>query len=80
MASVAPLRWVFTFVPECRSASYRNLRSPSPEYAHMASTNLGPLDFYTFGRSETIAVAFAPFGKYLAYVDATNVYKKMKAL
>ena len=31
-ASVASLRLLFTFVPECRSASLRNQRSPSPEY------------------------------------------------
>ncbi|MGB8062121.1 MAG: hypothetical protein WCF26_09520, partial [Candidatus Sulfotelmatobacter sp.] len=31
-ASVASLRLLFTFAPECRSASLRNQRSPSPEY------------------------------------------------
>src|ERR1019366_1039824 len=30
--SVAALRLLFTFAPECRSASHRNERSPSPEY------------------------------------------------
>ena len=30
--SVASLRLLFTFAPECRSASLRNQRSPSPEY------------------------------------------------
>src|ERR1019366_10050101 len=30
--SVASLRLLFTFAPECRSASHRNWRSPSPEY------------------------------------------------
>src|SRR5271157_5652080 len=30
--SVAALRLLFTFAPECRSASRRNERSPSPEY------------------------------------------------
>jgi hypothetical protein len=31
-ASVATLRLLFTFAPECRSASLRNQCSPSPEY------------------------------------------------
>src|SRR6202050_5781608 len=31
-ASVATLRLLFTFAPECRSASLRNRCSPSPEY------------------------------------------------
>ena len=31
-ASVASLRLLFTFAPECRSASLRNRCSPSPEY------------------------------------------------
>jgi hypothetical protein len=31
-ASVASLRLLFTFAPECRSASPRIQRSPSPEY------------------------------------------------
>ena len=31
-ASVASLRLLFIFIPECRSASLRNRRSPSPEY------------------------------------------------
>src|SRR5271169_5439534 len=30
--SVASLRLLFTFAPECRSASLRNRCSPSPEY------------------------------------------------
>jgi hypothetical protein len=30
--SVASLRLLFTFAPECRSASHRDWRSPSPEY------------------------------------------------
>jgi hypothetical protein len=30
--SVATLRLLFTFAPECRSASLRNRCSPSPEY------------------------------------------------
>src|ERR1700730_308585 len=32
-ASVATLRLLFTFAPECRSASLRNRCSPSPEYS-----------------------------------------------
>src|SRR6266852_3120355 len=35
-ASVASLRLLFTFTPECCSPSLRNLRSPPPEYPVLA--------------------------------------------
>lgn len=35
-ASVATLRLLFTFAPECRSPSLRNQCSPSPEYPSLA--------------------------------------------
>src|SRR6266852_1461216 len=40
-ASVASLRLLFTFTPECRSPSLRNRCSPSPEYPKVISSSSG---------------------------------------
>jgi hypothetical protein len=42
-ASVASLRLLFTFAPECRSASLRNQRSASPEYPERIATIIEPV-------------------------------------
>jgi hypothetical protein len=45
-ASVASLRLLFTFAPECRSASLRNRCSPSPEYPQQFYKQYPEADLY----------------------------------
>jgi hypothetical protein len=48
-ASVASLRRLFIFAPECRSPSLRNQRSPSPEYPIMSSPVIAVSPEHTVG-------------------------------
>ena len=56
--SVAALRLLFTFAPECRSASLRNRCSPSPEYPHKCGIDVG----LNFARDSSRKHCFERFG------------------
>jgi hypothetical protein len=45
-ASVASLRLLFAFAPECRSASLRNRCPPSPEYPDSDAHDFGAWPYY----------------------------------
>jgi hypothetical protein len=54
-ASVASLRLLFTFAPECRSPSLRNRCSPSPEYPVRTGVGLSHTQWHPVRRHEPAA-------------------------
>jgi hypothetical protein len=61
--SVASLRLLFTFGPECRSASHRNWRSPLPEYPLPPTATFRGQRLEYYKESEQSTLGFARYDR-----------------